>query len=150
MIRSVLRRPLCVLAFLALAACSGGGAKPIPASVGPHSCPAFGGGTVSDPMTDPAAGATGVSSTIGHVRVPAVTGLAGLTLYLEPVLNGAGLPFSVQGGTFVAGAPGALTATIPPLSAGQMYAAQASVIVGTGPLDCPLWEAFFLGSFTTQ
>ena len=148
----MLRQPLCVLAFLALAACSGSAAKPIPASVdvGPHSCPAFGGGTVNDPMTDPAAGATGVSPAIGHVTVPAVTGLAGLTIYLDPVSNGTSLPYAVQGGTFIAGAPGMLTATIPPLSAGQLYYAQASVIVGTGPLDCPLWEAFFLGSFTTQ
>ena len=102
-------------------------------------------------MTDPAAGVTGVPTTIGHVTVPAVTGLAGLTLYLQPAVNGVPIPpFSVPGGTFVAGAPGTLTSTIPPLSATTTYFAQASQVVGTGALDCPLTQAFFLGSFTTQ
>jgi hypothetical protein len=101
-------------------------------------------------MTDPAASAAGVSSTIGHVTVPAVTGLAGLTLYLEPVVNGTALPIIVQGGSFVAGGSGTLTATVPALAAKTTYFAQADQTVGTGALGCPLNQAFFLGSFTTQ
>ncbi len=140
-----------MLASLALAACSGGGQTPVLNTSSVHSCPAFGVPTVSDPMIDPSAGAIGVSTTIDHVTVPDVPGLAGLTLYLIP--NGPSTAVAVQGSTFGAPGPGTLRATLPAspsLGAKTTYFAQASQTVDTGPLGCPLVQLYALGSFTTQ
>jgi hypothetical protein len=150
----VLKHTVCAVAFLALAACSGGGAQaPVRDTSGAHSCPALAFPIVNDPMIDPPAGATGVSSALDHVTVPDVPGLAGLTLFLVPAGSGPATQAVVQGSIFGGSGPGTLRAALPaspPLAAKTTYFAQASQPAGTGPLGCPLVQMFALGSFTTQ
>ena len=140
------------LAFLALSlalvtGCSGGGQTVASA---PHTCPAFSGGSVTDPATQPPDGAMGVSPSLGSIAVPFVDGLAGHTGVLvvsPPGTGGATVvtsPFVQSGAT--------LTATIPALAAHTTYFTSADVLVsaGTGPLGCDVRRLYVLGSFTTQ
>ena len=141
-------------AFLAVsltlvAGCSGGGQTT--AAPGPHTCPAYLGGSVTDPATQPPDGAHGVSPSIGSIVVPFVDGLAGHTAVLIGGPPGTANQTTIVTSAFVqSGAT--LTATIPPLAANTTYQASADVLVsaGTGPLGCDVRRLYVLGSFTTQ
>lgn len=145
--------PMMKAAFLVLsltfaAGCAGGGqtlASP------PHTCPAYSGGDVTDPMTQPADGARGVSPAVGSITVAFVDGLAGHTAVLIGGPPGTANQTTIATSPFVqTGAT--LTATIPPLAANTTYFASADVLVsaGTGPLGCDVRRLYVLGSFTTQ
>ena len=140
--------PLLVLSLAILAGCSGGGQTV--AGVGPHSCPPFLGGIVTDPAVQPPDGATGVSPSIGSIVVPFADGLAGHTAVLLVSLP-ANNPTDVVTSPFVPSGV-FLTATIPPLAAHTTYFTSADVLVsaGTGQLGCDVRRSYALGSFTTQ
>jgi hypothetical protein len=121
---------------IALSACSGGGSStPAPA---PSTCP-LGAAlypTFQDPMTQPPAGAVGVSTTIGSITVPRLDAVLGATLQINTGTNGA-----VNGGVFVASGASSLTATVPKLQPNTLYI-MSTVGVPCGPY-------FIFGQFTT-
>ena len=136
-----------VLSLALVTGCAGGGqtlASP------PHTCPAFSGGNVTDPMTQPPDGARGVSPSAGSITVPFVDGLAGHTGVLVVSPPGTGGATVATAAFVQSGAT--LTATIPTLAANTTYFASADVLVsaGTGPLGCDVVRLYVLGSFTTQ
>jgi hypothetical protein len=140
---------LVALSLAIVTGCSGGG-QTLSAAPGPHTCPAFLGGDVTDPAVQPPDGATGVSPSIGRIVVPFVDGLAGQTavLLVSPAVSN---PTAVVTSPFVpSGAT--LVATIPTLAAHTTYFTSADVLVsaGTGPLGCDVRRLYVLGSFTTQ
>lgn len=139
--------PFLALSLAIVTGCSGAG-QTVAATL--HTCPAFLGGSVTDPATQPPDGARGVPPSIGSIVVPFVDGLAGHTavLVVSPPVNNPAVvatsPFVQSGAT--------LTATIPPLAANTTYFTSADVLVsaGTGPLGCDVHRLYVLGSFTTQ
>ena len=144
----MIKSAILALCLTLVTGCAGGGQS---VASGPHSCPAFSDGSVTDPATQPPDGARGVSPTIGSIVVPLVAGLAGQTAALRvspPVGSNStdvvASPFVQSGATLVA--------TIPPLAANTSYFMSADVLVsaGTGPLGCDVRRLYVLGSFTTQ
>ena len=138
-----MKRALFVLSAF-LSACSGGGGTtqaPIP-----DIC-SIPGVQFSDPMTQPAAGATGVSPNVGSVTAPVSPGLAGLPvklLYaLAPIGSGSG---TIVGGPFTA-SNGALTASVPALPAHTTFFVIASIASANTCQGDTQWT---LGQFTTQ
>ncbi len=139
---------LLALALSMVTGCSGGGQT---VGSAPHTCPAFSGGIVTDPATQPPDGAHGVSPSIGSIVVPFTDGLAGHTAVLI------GGPPATQNQTTIVTSPfvqsgATLSATIPPLAANTTYFTSATVLVssGSGPLGCDVYRLYVLGSFTTQ
>jgi hypothetical protein len=145
--------PMTKAAFAALCltlvtGCAGGGQTLASA---PHTCPAFSGGNVTDAMTQPPDGATGVPPSVGSITVPFVDGLAGHTAVLVGGPPGTANQTVIATSPFVASGAN-LTAAIPTLAANTHYSASADVLVsaGTGPLGCDVRRLYVLGSFTTQ
>ena len=123
---------LVLAASLALSGCIGGGeSTPQLCLPGAGSYPVF-----PDPMTQPAAGATNVPTTIGSITVPQMDNVLGATLQIGPA-NGNLL----MAGEFVMSGPVSLTATIPKLQPNTVYHTLA-VGVQCGP-------DFDFGQFTT-
>jgi hypothetical protein len=86
-------------------------------------------------MTQPAAGAVGVSTTIGSITVPQMDHVAGATLQLLQPQGG-----PLFGGVFVANGS-SLTATIPALQPNTTYRGYA--------VGVPCGPDFDFGQFTT-
>ena len=139
---------LLALLLAMVTGCSGGGQT---VASGPHSCPAFSGGIVTDPATQPPDGAHGVSPAIGSIIVPFTDGLAGHMAVLIGGPPGTANQTTITTSPFVQSGP-TLTATIPALAANTTYSVSADVLVsaGTGPLGCDVVRLYVLGSFTTQ
>ena len=121
---------------LALSACTGGGSTaptttPTACMPGAALYPLF-----QDPMTQPPAGATGVSTTIGSITVPQMDHVLGATLQISPPTGG-----PVNGGAFVASGASSLTATVPQLQPNTVYHATATGV--------PCGPYFDFGQFTT-
>ncbi|HEV2739361.1 MAG TPA: hypothetical protein VGU66_12330 [Candidatus Elarobacter sp.] len=141
--------PFVALALAIVTGCSGGGQTLSPTPL--HSCPAFLGGSVTDPAVQPPDGAHGVSPSIGSIVVPFTDGLAGHTAVLIGGPPGTANQTTIVSLPFVPSGPN-LTATIPALAAQTTYSVSADVLVsaGTGPLGCDVVRLYVLGSFTTQ
>jgi hypothetical protein len=125
----------CVLLLatsIALSGCIGGGeSTPQLCLPGAGAYPIF-----PDPMTQPPAGATGVSTTIGSITVPPMDNVLGATLQIGPANGGL-----LQAGEFVMSGPVSLTATIPKLQPNTVY---RTLAVGV-----PCGPDFDFGQFTT-
>jgi hypothetical protein len=117
---------------IALSSCIGGG------DTSPQFCLQSAGSypTFPDPMTQPPAGAAGVSTTIGSITVPAMENMLGATLQIGPTNGGL-----LMAGQFVAAGPVNLTATIPKLQPNTVYHALA--------VGVPCGPTFDFGQFTT-
>ncbi len=128
---------LLLAALIASAGCGGGGTIAAPAPLPSPACPP-GVATYalfSDPMTQPPAGAVGVSTTIGSITVPQMDHVAGATLQLLPPQGG-----PLFGGVFTANGA-SLTATIPTL--------QPNTVYHTFAVGVPCGPDFDFGQFTT-
>jgi len=97
---------------------------------------------VPDPMTNPAAGAANVSTTIGSITAPNVPHLAGLSVILTPSSGSA-----LTGGTFVTSGVLNVTATVPALATNTTYHVTSSPFSSGVP--CAGSSFVDLGSFTT-
>jgi hypothetical protein len=128
---------------IALSACTGAGSTtsaPAPAPT-PTATPTCQPGAAlyplfQDPMTQPPAGATGVSTTIGSITVPQMDHVLGATLQLNAPTGG-----PLNGGTFVASSASSLTASVPQLQPNTLYHATATGV--------PCGPYFDFGQFTT-
>jgi len=92
--------------------------------------------TFADPMTQPPAGATGVSTTIGSITVPLMDNVLGATLQIGPANGGL-----LTAGDFTMSGPVNLTATIPKLQPNTVYHALA--------VGVPCGPTYDFGQFTT-
>lgn len=123
---------LVLAASIALCGCIGGGeSTPQLCLPGAGSYP-----VLPDPMTQPAAGATNVPTTIGSITVPQMDNVLGATLQIGPT-NGNLQP----AGEFVMSGPVSLTATIPKL--------QPNTVYHTLAVGVPCGPDFDFGQFTT-
>ena len=123
--------------LLAFAGCAGGGGTiatpPAPTPTCPPGVATY--ALISDPMTQPSAGAVGVATTIGAITVPQMDHVAGATLQLLPPQGG-----SITAGVFAQNGS-SLTASIPTL--------QPNTVYHTFAVGVPCGPDFDFGQFTT-
>ena len=125
------------LALTALVLCGCGGGGMAYSSSTPPKIFCTGVAPQSDPMTSPAAGATGVPTTIGAIIVPVLPFVQGSSLTLETQAGQA-----ITAGTFAPSGISSQRATVPTLSPNTTYHA---VVLNT---TCGGF-LFDFGSFTT-
>jgi hypothetical protein len=137
----LMKRALVVL-VAALCGCAGGGSSGPPAGCGTIV------GTQSDPIVQPANGATGVPIDVGSITVPLVNGILGGAVGLQPA-NGTQIP---AGRLTQVGAGGTtVSVAVPVLAPHTTYAVIAQTSVPpTDAQACWQTTAWDLGSFTTQ
>ncbi|MEA2785982.1 MAG: hypothetical protein QOF71_2086 [Candidatus Eremiobacteraeota bacterium] len=121
---------------IALASCAGGGSTLSATSPQPTCMPGVAlYALIRDPMTQPAAGAVGVATTVGSITVPQADSVLGARLQLSISTGG-----SLDGSTFAANGS-SLTATVPTLQPNTAYHATATGV--------PCGPYFDFGQFTT-
>jgi hypothetical protein len=133
---------------LTLAACQGGGASAAPVICNAAAPSAA---VVTSSLVQPAAGAVGVSTTIGTVVATADAGLTGTRIELVSADS------AIFGGPFVTASSSTVSATIPPLGPHTTYTVFFVIPSGTQqpagpcpPLSLPFAVESSIGSFTTQ
>ncbi len=137
MVYTVRPSALLLTALIALAGCAGGGGTAASTPTSPPCPPGVATYALfTDPMTQPPAGAVGVSTTIGSITVPQMDHVPGATLQLFQPTGG-----PLEGGVFGASGTSSLSATIPKLQPNTTYRAFA--------VGVPCGPDFDFGQFTT-